>query len=410
MKFRNIIWWVLALGVGYIVYFSVSTKKRMETVGIIIHPSGQSFAGSARCATCHADIYKTHLATAHFRTSAVADRSTIKGSFSPDSNFFVFNAHDRMVMEARDSGLFQAGYTDQRLRGVQSFDITIGSGTKGQTYLHWFDNNLVQLPISYYTPNDSWASSPGYPTDRFVINRPVPAPCLNCHSTYFKTTYKMNALPEFDRSQVIYGIDCERCHGPGMQHVLNQEKGTARKDIKDIINAAHLSRRQQLDACAQCHSGINTSLKPPFTFFPGDTLAMDVASFQRYDTTATAEVHGNQYGMLAASQCFIKSEMTCSTCHNPHQKERGDIASFSARCMNCHQQGHEKVCALSGKPGQAVNGQCPDCHMPVRPSRKIAFKVANGEQKAELARTHFISIYPEQSRKIVASIKQLATH
>ena len=63
-------------------------------------------------------------------------------------------------------------------------------------------------------------------------------------------------------------------------------------------------------------------------FLPGDSLGLDLTSFQRYDTSATAEVHGNQYGMLASSKCFIKSEMTCSTCHRPHAAERGSAAAF----------------------------------------------------------------------------------
>ena len=177
--------------------------------------------------------------------------------------------------------------------------------------------------------------------------------------------------------------------------------------MRDIINPAKLTRQQQLDACAQCHSGISTDSKPPFTFLPGDTLSADVTSFQRFDTTATAEVHGNQYGLLTSSQCFIKSEMTCSTCHNPHANERGATVDFSARCMSCHQSGHEKSCALKVEMGETVSGRCPDCHMPVKPSKKISFRVAGGDQRAELARTHFISIYPGQSKKIAEAIRQL---
>lgn len=371
----------------------------------IFHPNGQPYAGSTRCASCHADVHKSHQSTAHFKTSSVAGATTIKGSFSEGRNVYAFNARDKMVMTSTDSGFHQAGYSNDRFIAAQRFDLVIGSGTKGQSYLHWLGNSLVQLPVSYYTPNDSWSSSPGNPPDRFVINRPVTAPCLNCHSTYFNPTYQMNMLPEFDRQAIILGIDCERCHGPGLRHALNRENGEVVK--RDIINPARLTRQQQLDACAQCHSGVSTDQKPPFTFLPGDTLAADVTSFQRFDTTATAEVHGNQYGLLTSSQCFIRSEMTCSTCHDPHASERGAVEIFSARCVSCHQDGHQKACALKGELGEAVSGRCPDCHMPVKPSKKIAFRVASGEQKAELARTHFISVYPEQSRKIAEAIRKL---
>ncbi|WP_363320133.1 multiheme c-type cytochrome [Hydrotalea sp.] len=45
--------------------------------------------------------------------------------------------------------------------------------------------------------------------------------CLACHSTYFKkTSAAAKAPPTFNRQKMIYGITCERCHGPAAQHVL----------------------------------------------------------------------------------------------------------------------------------------------------------------------------------------------
>ena len=405
VKTGNIIIGLCGVILAAAFYFTVTGWNGRRPEPELFHPNGQAFAGSQQCVSCHSDISNAHRNTAHFRTSAVADRNTIKGDFTPGRNVYVFNTRDRMVAEARDTGFFQAGYRDDRLLGEQRMDVVIGSGTKGQSYLHWLDNTLVQLPLSYYTPDDSWSSSPGYPHDRMIINRPVTAPCLNCHSTFFNTTYQLNMMPEFDRKLNILGIDCERCHGPGLQHVLSREKGSDFTPGKEIINPARLSRQQQLDACAQCHSGINTDPKAPFTFLPGDSLGLDLTSFQRYDTSATAEVHGNQYGMLASSKCFIKSEMTCSTCHRPHAAERGSAAAFSARCITCHGAGHEKKCAMEKELGVLISGKCPDCHMPVRPSGKIAFRVAGGTARAELARSHFISVYREHSREIANKIR-----
>ena len=50
------------------------------------HFNGENFVGSHTCIECHADIYVSHIKTAHYRTSALADTNTVKGSFKPGSN------------------------------------------------------------------------------------------------------------------------------------------------------------------------------------------------------------------------------------------------------------------------------------------------------------------------------------
>ena len=45
----------------------------------------------------------------------------------------------------------------------EPFDVVVGSGRKGQTYLYWNGARLFQLPVSYYTALNSWCNSPGYP-------------------------------------------------------------------------------------------------------------------------------------------------------------------------------------------------------------------------------------------------------
>ena len=65
-------------------------------------------------------------------------------------------------MEDRDSGLFQAEYYHGVQKAAHRFDIVVGSGTRGQTYLYWQGNQLYQLPVSYFTPAHTWSNSPGY--------------------------------------------------------------------------------------------------------------------------------------------------------------------------------------------------------------------------------------------------------
>ena len=134
-------------------------------------------------------------------------------------------------------------------------------------------NQLFQLPITYFTAANEWSNSPGYP-DKVVFNRPVTSRCLECHSTYVNTISPPKKEPEeFDHYQILYGVDCEKCHGPGAKHVEYQTQNPKEIKAKYIINPAMLSRQQNLDLCALCHGGRLQKTNPSFEFIAGDKLS-----------------------------------------------------------------------------------------------------------------------------------------
>jgi hypothetical protein len=104
-----------------------------------------------------------------------------------------------------------------------------------------------------------------------------------------------------------------------------------------------------------------------------------------------AEVHGNQYGLLAASKCFqVSGTLECGSCHNSHMAESGDMAVYSQRCMNCHKPG-----AMSGvHGGKDITRNCIDCHMPVQASSLVTMMVPGKKELSPLlVRSHLIAIY-----------------
>ncbi len=54
-------------------------------------------------------------------------------------------------MEKRDSGFYQVAYYKGDPKITGRFDIVVGSGSKGQTYITRYKNELYQLPVSYFT-------------------------------------------------------------------------------------------------------------------------------------------------------------------------------------------------------------------------------------------------------------------
>jgi hypothetical protein len=208
-------------------------------------------------------------------------------------------------------------------------------------------------------------------------------------------------MPEDFDSKIILGVDCEKCHGPAAKHVEFQRQNPKEAKGMYIINPASFTRQQNLDLCGLCHGGRLQDTKPSFEFVSGDKLADYFLIDSVKPDPENIDVHGNQLGLLRSSKCFMVSgTMTCTTCHNSHENERGKIALFSARCVTCHSSGHSSICKMSASIGPSINQDCITCHMPLKPSKAIT-ELLPGDTKptAALVRSHLIAIYPDEIAK-----------
>jgi enediyne biosynthesis protein E4 len=293
-------------------------------------------AGAVPCGPCHQAVVQSYLRTAHFLTSDRANAQSIRGNFGEGHNILRTASPDvHFVMERRDDAFYQTAFDHGKTRS-ERFDLTIGSGQRGQSYLYWKNGLLYQLPVSYFALTGEWINSPGYPDGEVHFDRMITLRCLECHAT------------EGARAgQFLPGILCRKCHGTAEQHPA-------------IRNPAALDRDRQVALCAACHSGLGSR--------------------------AAADVHGNQVALLQRSECYRNSSaMSCSTCHNIHRVER-DLAGMSARCTGCH--------AAPRHTQKVAADNCIDCHMPRQQSKVITFQTA-GTQTAQLYRTHDIAVYDD---------------
>jgi len=384
----------------------------MHTNSTATDPRGPEYAGSAACMKCHSSIYANALHAAHFLTSRAATLATVHGSFKPDSNTVMYNDSMKVVMEKHHEGLFQALYKNGRLSNKQRFDIIFGSN-RGETYLYWQGSEVKQLPVSYYLTLHEWANSPGgYYNDSVNFSRIIHARCFECHASFIKNVGQP-AGPDgqsdsLDRSSLILGIDCERCHGPSAEHVNFHIQNPGVKQPANIIQFSKLTRQQGIDFCSVCHSG-NTAVmtKSTFGFKPGDTLANYTSGqvLHAYKDAASVDVHGNQVKLLTSSKCFLSSKIECNTCHSMHSDAAKSLAAWSAKCLTCHSIANHNFCKIAVQVGPAIKTDCIDCHMPTRSSKTV---VIHGSSKQNdppfLARTHLIAIYPDETRKIMAML------
>lgn len=394
--------------VSFVFLFTKCINRGTWETTVVKNFKGQKFAGSATCASCHKNIYDSHRKTAHYLTSGKASESNIKGSFEPGKNTFNYEMGTAVTMEKRNDSFYQVEYHSGKERDAYPMDIVLGSGMRGQSYLYWMRNQLFQLPVSYFGGTNQWSNSPGFP-NTVLFNRTITTRCLECHSTNAKVISPPEINPEqFDASQMIYGVDCEKCHGPAAEHVEFQTQNPTATIAKYIINPSRLSRQQNMDLCTSCHGGRLFKKRPPFEFMAGDTLLNFFDTSHITLNPNSIDVHGNQSGLLRASKCFRMSEtLTCNTCHNTHENERGKTALFSQRCMSCHNEEHKSFCKFADKVGAEIKSNCIDCHMPLSASGIISVALPGDTAlTAAMIRSHFITIYPDRANKVLSLMKK----
>src|SRR5680860_1345806 len=117
-------------------------------------------------------FYRTHLITAHANTSALANDSTLLGSFGTENDqIYLTGSQVKMVKE--DGVHYQNTVMRGRAKPLKEspISIVIGSGVKGQSHLTWQQDSLYQLQVSYFTATDDWINSPGFP--EYPFKRPI---------------------------------------------------------------------------------------------------------------------------------------------------------------------------------------------------------------------------------------------
>ncbi len=322
------------------------------------------------CAGCHAEIAKTYRATGMaqaFHRPGREDLTRTGAYFHPASE-------RQYEMVARDGRLYQRRSQNRENLFELEVHYVLGSGNHSRTYLHLTpQGKLLELPLAWYAEKRGyWAMNPGYDRpDHRDFSRGVTNVCMFCHNGYGPLA-DSPARPGDDAhfpANLAEGIDCQRCHGPGREHV---EAASAQRDSQTvqaaILNPGKLSRDRQMEVCMQCHLETTSRTLPysivrhergVFSYKPAEELSSYILHFDRAEEKGpedSFEIAHAAY-RLRKSACFAKSEsMTCTTCHDPHQAFRGEQAlrHYKDACVQCHSAAH--------KPDQ----DCMGCHMPKR--------------------------------------------
>lgn len=347
-----------------------------------------SYVGINTCKQCHADIYNSFMHTGMGQSFDEATHKKSVGNFEDAkiiydkySNFYYkpfWKGDTLKVLEFRLSG------KDTIHKRVQKISYIVGSGQHTNSHILNVNGYLYQAPFTFYAQKKQLDLPPGFENGHNTrFSRIIGLECMSCHNAYPK--FVLGSENKY--KEVPNGINCERCHGPGAEHVRRKQNGeiidTAKYIDYSIVNPGKLKANLQFEVCQRCHLQGNAVLKPGKSFFdfkPGMMLSdvMEVY-LPRYKNADEDFIMASHADRMKQSQCFIqsakkadntglrpyKNAMTCVTCHNPHvtSKSLGD-GYFNNKCNSCHTTTKKNTCSAPQAKLDAAQNNCISCHMP----------------------------------------------
>jgi predicted CXXCH cytochrome family protein len=177
-----------------------------------------------------------------------------------------------------------------------------------------------------------------------------------------------------------WNVGCERCHGPGANHVRQPSKA-------NIVNPTRLNYIAANDICIQCHSQGRTLQNPIegkyYDWAVGFRAGLDLKDFWRLEehklgeTTFTHFPDDTAHKNRMQGNDFVQSVMyvrgvACFSCHDVHGTDNNAdlIKPASVMCLECHgprspngPRGATIEQHTHHRAGTAGN-ECISCHMP----------------------------------------------
>jgi predicted CXXCH cytochrome family protein len=329
-----------------------------------LYAAGSGYAGSAICAGCHKEIAASQAGTAMATTwhgGAAQLPVGYHGHVAEGSG----RPFEYDIERQGDGFVFSARMPDG-VRTTLPVKVVMGGARHGLSFLLSIEKlgdiplerpALIEARYVYNWPNHGLAISPGFPSatpssyeDAFgrVLSPGFQEKCLTCHGE-----------PGTPGAAEPGGVQCESCHGPGLEHVEAIRQGKP----GGIVNPKKLAADRRLEPCAGCHNGFSERSDP----LPKDLLV------------------SSQVTALRNTECFVQSgkALTCTSCHDPHRdRPQAEVEKVSvAACLGCHSgtaKPRAAVCPVSAR------GQCTSCHMP------------RVDQGVFHMTDHWIRVHPEQ--------------
>ena len=334
---------------------------------------GASYVGQESCRDCHLTIYSSYKRTAMGRSFDIMSADHAVGEFDGSPEIELQGLHYKMF--ERDGSYFMQEFvrdSDGTPSAVEEHELlyVVGSNAHGRTYLIERDEHLFQAPLCWYPMETKWEFCPGYEHKNEHFTRETSKSCMFCHNGVMPL--RAGERNSFEEPYPL-GIGCERCHGPGSEHVASWSSGDGLgvdEGKTTIINPAKLPQEARQQVCFQCHLGdakqterIIRHEREPESYRPGESINALFVPFRYKEQTQVDFGLSAQADRMILSACYVESggKMECTTCHDPHLPNSELPENYyNQRCASCHQP---EDCGAEHGAREAGNNDCISCHM-----------------------------------------------
>jgi tetratricopeptide (TPR) repeat protein len=379
------------------------------------------YAGSAACRTCHGEIYRAWSQSGMAKMLRPYSPQNVIGDFQSHNEVYLDDEISRCTSkpegaENRDRALFARMITRdgrhyfdiQRSDGTwRSYpvDYTIGSKFQ-QAYATTLPNGQIHVfPIQYSALRKQWINywkvidlpeserADLRSWEKLGAATSYQAICAVCHTSQLRNV-KGGGF-EVDNLQFKEpGINCEMCHGPSLQHVVDLSTGNhdPKQPLDPPVDFQDIGNRDFVRICAQCHmqSAIRTTGPAgelnylPTNHFFSENPRIPFGDFSRKGFYKDGRFRQTTFIVeaLERSQCFRKGQVSCGTCHDPHSHDphghdpegQAGLNQTSLKfrdqpdlmCVGCHSdlKNDAAVAAHTHHRADSEGSRCVACHMP----------------------------------------------
>jgi predicted CXXCH cytochrome family protein len=374
------------------------------------------YVGSASCRSCHPDQYSSWHRSYHRTMTQVASPDSVRGNF--DGVNLTLDGDIYRLQRRGDEFWVEMVDPDWKLNHESTPQLTSpGSASNSATFhlsgprverrismvtgshrmqAYWVENGhgnqQFSLPFTFLFEQERWVprrcvflKDPSALSWKQVWN----VGCIDCHSTAGQP-WRQEDEVSFDTRVAEFGIACEACHGPAGEHVRRNSNPLRRyalhlagKGDPTIVNPSRLNSKRSSEVCGRCHSVHATRDDKEWflrgeSFHPGDDLEAKLNIIRRQQSAerrrgtfwsdGMVRISGREYNGLIKSPCFIKGEMSCSSCHSMHESSpTNQVAKGmegNAACLQCHQSFAKDLTQHTHHAAGSTGSLCYNCHMP----------------------------------------------
>jgi hypothetical protein len=361
------------------------------------------FAGSEVCRTCHGDIYRAWAQSGMAKMFRPYAPQNVMGDFQTNNEFYLDSGNRSLFARMVTRGgkhYFDIKQSDGTWHSYP-VDYTIGSKFQ-QAYATRLPNGQIHVfPVQYSGLHKQWINywrvidMPGSERadlrswERLGSSTSYQAICAVCHTSQLRNVKGGGFEPD-NLAFKEPGINCEMCHGPSLQHVVDMSMGNhqPKQPLLPPVDFRDIGNRDFVRICAQCHmqSAMRTAgpsgelnYLPTDHFFP-ESPRIPFGDFSRKGFYKDGRFRQTTFIVeaLERSQCFRKGQVSCGTCHDPHAHDQPghDAAANPASvkfqeqpdlmCVGCHTgfQSETAVAAHTHHRANSEGSRCVSCHMP----------------------------------------------